>query len=116
MANPKEMQALRAGVVVFVLAAAVFVSHKHGVPAKLPGAALDWRLLFHIERATALLAGIGVVLLVGWRATHGDFPIKFGQVEYAQKAAGAAAEVVEAQERRIRVLEVLQGIRDPADI
>jgi hypothetical protein len=47
---------------------------------------------------------------------HGEFPIKFGQVEYAQKQAEAAASLGEAQERRLRVLEVLNGIRDPADI
>lgn len=105
----------RALLVLAVFVAVALISDAQGVPDRLPGAALDWRLLFHVERAAALLGGIGVVLLIGWRATHGDFPIKFGQVEYAQKAAGAAVEVVEAQESRIRVLEVLQGIRDPAD-
>jgi hypothetical protein len=95
---------------------------KHGVPQdrngadKLPAAALGWTLLFHVERATALLAATGVVLLVGWRATHGEFPVKFGQVEYAQKTAAAAADATSAQERRLRVLEVLAGIRDPADL
>ena len=107
---------LRAAAVLLVFGVAVYASHTHGVPTKLPGAALSWNLLFHIERAAALLGAIGAVLLVGWRATHGDFPVRFGQLEYAQKAAGAAAEVAEAHERRIRVLEVLNGIRDPADI
>ena len=110
------MVVFRAVAVLLVFGAAIYASHKHGVPDKLPGAALSWNLLLHIERATVLLGGIGAVLLVGWRATHGEFPIKFGQLEYAQKTAGAAAEVAEAQERRIRVLEVLNGIRDPADI
>ena len=43
-------------------------------------------------------------------------PISFGPVEYAQKQASAAAEVTAAQEQRIRVLEALNNIRDPADI
>jgi hypothetical protein len=108
--------AFRVLVVLVVFGVFVYVSEHEGVPAKLPGAALDWNLLFHLERATALLATTGVVLLVGWRALHGEFPIKFGQVEYAQKQAEAAAGVTEAQERRLRVVEVLNGIRDPADI
>ena len=93
-----------------------WASHKEGVPSKLPGAALGWTLLFHLERAAAILATAGVVLLVGWRAMHGEFPIKFGQVEYAQKQAEAAVALNEVQERRLRVIEVLNGIRDPADI
>lgn len=94
----------------------VYVSERAGVPDKLPGAALGWNLLFHLERAAAVLGACGVVLLVGWRAMHGEFPIRFGNVEYAQQAAGAAAEATAAQERRLRVIEVLNGIRDPADI
>ena len=106
----------RALVVVVVFGGLVYVSEKAGVPDNLPGAALGWNLLFHLERAAAVLATAGVVLLVGWRAMHGEFPIKFGQVEYAQKQAAAAAGVTEAHERRLRVVEVLNGIRDPADI
>jgi hypothetical protein len=108
--------ALRVLVVLVVFGAFVYVSEDAGVPARLPGAALGWNLLFHLERAAAVLATAGVVFLVGWRALHGEFPIKFGQVEYAQKQAEAAAGVTEAQERRLRVVEVLTGIRDPADI
>src|SRR5215213_2804288 len=110
------VRAGRALVVILVFAALVYVSERAGVPDRLPGAALGWNLLFHLERAAAVLATAGVVLLVGWRAMHGEFPIKFGQVEYAQKQAEAAAGLGEAQERRLRVLEVLNGIRDPADI
>lgn len=108
--------AWRGAVVLGVFAALAYASHEEGVPRKLPGAALDWTLLFHLERAAAILATAGVVLLVGWRAMHGEFPIKFGQVEYAQKQAEAAAALNEVQERRLRVIEVLNGIRDAADI
>jgi hypothetical protein len=106
---------LRAIAVLAIFCGTLYGSHRYGVPSKLPGAALNWRLLFHVERAAALLGAIGVVLLIGWRATKGEFPIKFGQVEYAQQAAEAAGEVSAAQEERLRVLEVLSGIRGPAD-
>lgn len=107
-----------------VFAVAIYLSHRAGLPEKLngspdelPSVALGWRLLFHVVRATALLAAVGVVLLVGWRATKGEFPIKFGQVEYAaREAAGEAALAAASQERRIRILEVLQGIRDPREV
>ncbi len=115
---------LRGTVVVLVFGAAIYISHRAGLPEKadgspdkLPSAALGWRLLFHVVRATALLGAISLVLLIGWRATSGDFPIKFGQVEYAaREAAGEAARAAASQERRIRILEVLQGIRDPVEI
>jgi hypothetical protein len=62
---------------------------------------------------------IGVVALIAWRALalSGDFPIKFGNVEYeAKEAAAEAEEISESQERRIRALEVLVGARDPASL
>ena len=62
-----------------------------GAPPVLPGLALGWGLLFHIERAIALLTAIGGVGLVGWRAINGDYPVKFGNIEYA--AARTTAEV-----------------------
>jgi hypothetical protein len=68
----------------------------------------------HVERAGAMSGAVGIVLLIGWRALSGEFPIKFGNVEYAVKGAAAEAEEASAsQERRIRVLEVLMGTRDP---
>jgi hypothetical protein len=94
----------------------IAVSENAGLPATLPGAAFGWNALFHVERAAAVMGAVGLVVLIGARALKGEFPIKFGQVEYAQKQAKAAAGVTEAQERRLRVLEALNGIRDPADI
>jgi hypothetical protein len=89
-------------VIVFVLA--LIGSVAYGSPAKLPGAALGWTLLLHVERASAVLAVLGAVWLVGWRALHGRFPIKFGHVEYEDEFA-ASAVTVDAHERRLKVIE-----------
>jgi len=100
--------------VLALFAVLVYVSDQRGVPKKLPTVALDWTLLFHAERAAALLGTVGIVLLVGWRASHGEFPIKFGNVEYAVKEAAAKAETAtEAQERRIQLLEALLDVGPP---
>lgn len=74
-------------------------------------------MLFHVERAGAFLGAVGIVLLIGWRALKGEFPIKFGNVEYApEEAAAEAKEASELQEQRIRVLEVIAGIRSPEEL
>ena len=102
--------------VLLVFAGAFAASEAAGTPAELPDIAMGWGLLFHLERAAALLGVIGIVLLIGWRAVQGEFPIKFGNVEYAKEAAAEAEEGAEAQERRIQLLEALVGLRDPADL
>jgi hypothetical protein len=108
---------LKASIVLAVFAIAFAASVKAGAPRALPGAALDWRLLFHIERGAAILGAVGIVLLIGWRALSGEFPIKFGNVEYAAKEAAAEAkQATDLQEHRIRVLEVLAGVREPEDL
>lgn len=63
--------------VVGVLAVATWVSSRSN-PGKLPGFAMDSSLLFHIERGAFTLALVGTAVLVGYRATRGDFPLKFG--------------------------------------
>jgi hypothetical protein len=99
---------------VFLLAAATGISYSAGAPGHLPGAALDWRLLFHVERAAAALAILGGVWLVVWRGLHGEFPIKFGNLEYAAKEAAAnSEEATEAQELRLQLVEAILGIADP---
>lgn len=98
--------AWRAAIVVAMFAGVVYASYQQSVPKKLPGAAFDWVFLFHVERAAALLATVGVVLLVGVRAMRGEFPIKFGQVEYPAKEVGEKARAATAaQEERIQLLE-----------
>lgn len=84
------------------------------VPHTLPGAALGWRPLFYVERASALLAGLGVVLLIGWRAFHGQFPIKFGNIEY-EKELQASTETVDSHEKRLRFVEGLLDLASEDD-
>jgi hypothetical protein len=96
----------RMALVALVFGLVVLASDTAGIPEKLPGTAFGWVLLFHFLRASALLGVVGVVLLVGYRATRGEFPIKFGNVEYAVKEAAQKAEgATEAQEQRLRLLE-----------
>lgn len=99
-----------------VFVAAIVASEVASTPAELPDVAMGWALLFHLERAAALLGVIGIVLLIGWRAIQGEFPVKFGNVEYAKEAAAEAEQGAEEQEHRIRVLEVLAGIREPTEL
>jgi hypothetical protein len=100
-----------------VFAVVIIASETAGVPGQLPDVAMGWTLLFHLERAATLLGVIGIVLLIGWRGTQGEFPIKFGNVEYAAKQAAADAEqAAEEQEQRIRILEVLAGLRGPEEL
>lgn len=107
-----------------VFGLALYISHHAGLPEKpdgsadeLPAVALGWPFLFHVVRASVLLGSISVVLLVGWRASNGEFPIRFGQLEYAsRRTAGRAQDATASFERRVQALEALQGIRSPADI
>lgn len=114
----KRPAALFAGAVV-VFAILIFASSSVDVPhdakgaEKLPAVALGWRLLFHVERVSALMLAIGTVLLVAWRGAHGDWPIKFGNVEYAPKeAVRETADVLADQDERVRILEELLGVVD----
>jgi hypothetical protein len=93
---------------------AVLVSALYGVPKTLPGVALGWPLLLHIERAAGALGAVGAVALVAWRAAHGEFPIKFGQLEYPAKEADAEArKATAAQEERLQSVEAILGIGPP---
>jgi hypothetical protein len=100
-------------VVFFVCGVVAWSSVQAGAPAKLPDVAMGWMLLFHVERAIVLLAAIGAVVLVSWRATYGDFPVKLGQVEYAVREAARDVEGKnEALEKRLRTLEAVVDIRN----
>lgn len=106
--------ATRVLVLLVVTGVVVYWSVHRGAPKKLPGAALSWPVLFYVERASALLAGVGVVLLVGWRALHGQFPIKFGNIEYREEAR-ASAVTADSHEQRLRLIEDFLGLADIDD-
>jgi hypothetical protein len=105
---------VKAALPIMAFAAAFGISLAYGSPKNLPGAALGSPLLLHALRASALLAVVGVVWLVGWRALHGDFPIKFGNIEYAAEVE-ASASVAEAQEERLKLIEDYLGLVEPQD-
>jgi len=113
-----QTRIVRLVVLVVVSAAVTYWSVEEGRPKALPGAALGWPALFYVERAAALLGSAGVVLLVGWRALHGHFPIKFGNIEYeTPQVIGRRSEsAAEGLDRRLRFVEVLTGVRDVTDV
>lgn len=115
------MRTLKFAIALTLLVGAVLASSKVGVPhdrhgvEKLPSIAMDWRLLFHTERASALLGTVGVMLLISWRGARGEWPVRFGNVEYAPKEAiTITADAIEKQDRRLRIVESELGI-GPAD-
>jgi hypothetical protein len=104
--------ALRFLVGLAVFAAVVRASSRVGVPhdatahEDLPDIALGWRLLFHVLRASALLGAVGVVGLVAWRGSHGEWPARVGQVEYAPKdTAAVTVDMFEAASQRLTFVE-----------
>lgn len=109
---------LFAGAVALFLALVV-VSSLVGTPHNarhvetLPSVALGWRLLFHVERASALIGALGLVGLVAWRGAHGDLPTKVGNVEYAPKeAVRVTADALAKQDARLRLVEERLGLAD----
>lgn len=113
-------------VLAIVVVAVVAWSALRGAPPTLPGAALGWAPLFYVERAGALMGAVGVIVLVGWRALHGHFPIKFGNIEYAEELKASATTVEahegllkateaidEAHEQRLTLIEAVLGLADP---
>jgi hypothetical protein len=120
-----QARAARIGVLAVVVVVVVAWSTLRGAPHTLPGAALGWAPLFYVERAGALLGALGVIVLIGWRALHGHFPIKFGNIEYADelKASADTAEahegllkaaeaIDEAHEQRLKLIEAVLGLAD----
>lgn len=96
----------RMGLLVALFALVVWASQRHGAPQPLPDIALGWALLLHVERAAALLAVTGAVMLIGWRALQGDFPSRLGQIEYTVEEAATRARTAAATlEERLRLLE-----------
>jgi hypothetical protein len=103
----------KGSLVALLFATAIYLSTQAAVPDVLPGIALGWKALFHVERAGAILGAMGGVLLIAWRALSGEFPTRFGNIEYAPKDVTDEVEEVSAsQERRLRALEEITGLRD----
>ncbi|MDA0179771.1 hypothetical protein OJ997_05660 [Solirubrobacter phytolaccae] len=82
---------------------------------KLPGAALNWVPLFHVQRAGALLGAVGLVGFVFWHTSHERLPLKVGPIEFAKEAVGVTADAIEKLNRRIDQLEEALGIRSPSE-
>jgi hypothetical protein len=92
---------------VALLTVAVMLSSAADTPNELPGVTLGWPLLLHLERAAVLVAGSALLMLVGVRATKGQFPFKFGQIEYAvEQAATRMNRTVDLHEQRLEALEI----------
>ncbi|MGP0102929.1 MAG: hypothetical protein ACLPUT_15080 [Solirubrobacteraceae bacterium] len=102
---------------VVAVAAAVLASERFGTPAHLPGIALGWPLLLHLERGSALVAAIGIIGLVLWRGAHNEWPESIGNfLKYAPKAAvQETAEAFAEQEERFAILEELLGGSRPGE-
>lgn len=86
----------------------------YGTPAKLPGVALGFPVLLHLERAVAVLAVIAVVSIFAYMTSLGYLPNQLGNIGYS--AVGRqhvldrhVAELKQTIESRLRPLE--QGQR-----
>lgn len=102
------------GLLVFLAAAAGALAASYSAEASkpYPGVALGWGLLYHVERAGLLLGIAALFVLVTWRALHGEFPIKFGQIlEYAPREVLPLFErMQENLEERVATIEDEIGI------
>ena len=71
-------------VVISVISIAGFTtSVLYGTPAKLPGVALGFPLLLHLERAAALLAVLAGVAVFAYMTSLGHLPSQLGNIGYA---------------------------------
>ena len=113
-ATAPRWRKLKAVLPIGVFVGACAASALYGAPARLRGAALGWTPLLHVERAAAVLAAVGTVWLVGWRALHGHFPIKFGNIEYVDELK-ASAETVDSHERRLKLPEDYLELAEPPE-
>jgi hypothetical protein len=52
----------------------------YGTPTKLPGVALGFPMLLHLERAGAVLAVVSVVSIFAYMTSLGHLPSQFGNV------------------------------------
>ena len=74
--------------------------------AGLPDIALGWTLLFHVERAAAMVGVLGLTVVVLWRAGGGELPFRFANIEYeAKQTAAETSRALSRQEVRLAKLE-----------
>jgi hypothetical protein len=83
----------------------------YGTPSKLPGVALGFPVLLHLERAGALLAVVSVVSIFAYMTSLGHLPSQFGNVigysvaDRQHELEGLTAELDRRIERRLVPLE-----------
>jgi hypothetical protein len=89
----------------------VVASVLYGAPAKLPGVALGFPMLLHLERAGAVLAVVSVVSIFAYMTSLGHLPSQFGNVigypvaDRQHELEQLTAEVDRRIERRLVPLE-----------
>jgi len=106
-------------VTAFALATSLSVAH--GAPRDLPGIALDWPLLLHLERGAVTATGVALLLLFVLRGLEGNFPSKLSTTgaEWAGLSSSIVADIsakLVAVERRSK--EVVDELRQhlPPDL
>jgi hypothetical protein len=83
----------------------------YGTPAELPGVALGFPMLLHLERAGAVLAMVSVVSIFAYMTSLGHLPSQFGNVigypvaDRQHELERLTAEVGRRIERRLIPLE-----------
>lgn len=85
-------------IVALVFVASLALSLAHGTPSKLPGVALGWPALLHVERAAAAAVVIAVAAVVLFQLWQGRLPTKLpGGVEFPERAEVAVERNVREQ-------------------
>lgn len=85
------------------IVAAVVVTLLAGSPAKLPDVALDSDILFHFERALALVIGLLIVLVVLTQTAKGNLPVEISKD--GMKFGEALQAVEDVKEAKDQVLD-----------
>ncbi|MFN8113284.1 MAG: hypothetical protein U0R51_08785 [Solirubrobacterales bacterium] len=95
-----------AGIALFVCATGASVIAGEPPGGELPDVSLGWPILLYLERAAVAVGILGFTVLIIWRAGRGEFPVRFGNVEYeARSVASQMDEGIEVLELRIEQLE-----------
>ena len=81
---PARTEIVRLALVSAAAISALVLSVAAGTPSAedLPSISLAWPVLFHVERAVAVVSLVAAAALVGWRASRGELPSRIGQLEW----------------------------------